>query len=133
MIGFNKKGAFPDFEKAVRSFPKSGGPLNILVLTMQGLPVLEYDRKTGASQDIDDYRAASVTDIVRSTFSGMEKSKGEEMEKMAFFFDNEVVTVEKDDPFIFVITWPADILKLSTSAGNSYLKRLARTLHEELT
>ncbi len=132
MIGFKNKGAFPDFEKAVRSFPKSGGPLKLLVLTMQGLPVLEYDRDTGASQDIDDYRAAAVTDLVRSTFKGMESIQNEEPERMAFFFSNEVITVEKDDPFIFVITWPSEILKRSTATGSAYLKRLARTLHEEL-
>lgn len=124
---------FTNFENAAKSIPKSGGPLKILVFNNQGLPVLQYVRDYGATNKIDERESALGADVVRDLYIRMNDIYEDDPERVALFYDDKVVTLEKDDPFIFLITWPTKAFKVTSSASENYIKRLSRTLHEELT
>ncbi len=134
MLGRSKsKPGDSELEKAINSIPRSKGPLEILILNNQGLPVMHYDRDEGVSATIDEMQSALSTELVRGIYDRIQNIREEDLERAAFFFEDSILTVEKDDPFIFLITWPRGVIKVSNTIDSNYLKRIGRTLHEELT
>ncbi len=124
---------FTNFENAAKSIPKSGGPMKILVFNQQGLPILQYIREYGATNKIDERESAVGADLVRDIYMRMNEFHGEDPKRVAFFYEDKVLTLERDEPFIFLVTWPNNSFKITSSASENYIKRLGRTLHEELT
>ncbi|MBD3165991.1 hypothetical protein GF324_05300 [bacterium] len=134
MLGFSKSDRpFSNFEKAVQSVPKSKGPKRILVFNNQGLPILDYGEESGATDRVNDRDSAIGADLVRDIYLRLNDFEGKEPERVAFFYQDQVLTLEKDEPFIFLISWPTTAFKIISGASENYIKRLGRTLHEELT
>lgn len=124
--------AFKNFEKAASSFPQSGGPQRILVFNNQGLPILQYGKENGAIKEMNIHDSALGAELIREVFQSLKRLRDKNPSRVVFFFEDEVVSFEQDDPFIFLINWHIGAFKLSTS-NETYIRRLGKTLQEELT
>ena len=124
--------AFADFEKAAKSFPQSGGPRSILVFNNQGLPILKYSVEKGASDNLDAHESAIGVELVRSLLASAKTIRDKYLSRVMFFYEDEIISFEKYPPFTLLITWQADAFKTSGSS-EVYIKRLIKTLQEELT
>ena len=69
--------------------------------------------------------------MARQVNKNMKSIRGLEPERVAFFYENEIITVESDGPFIILMTWSEKAFKLNIGIEN-FLKRLKSTLYEEL-
>ncbi|MDP8208108.1 MAG: hypothetical protein P9L92_15695 [Candidatus Electryonea clarkiae] len=133
MIFDKSHSAYHEFDKAVKGFPRSGGPTRLIVLNEQGLPILQFERGKGPSDEIDEKYVALGIRVIRNLFDLSDELEGKKPERIAMFFEDEVISFDWDRPFVFIISWPRDTIKLSNSMDSAYLRRLSRTLHEELT
>ncbi|MFC2150401.1 hypothetical protein ACFLQV_02740 [Calditrichota bacterium] len=122
--------AFRDLEDARKSLPRNKGPIRVLVLNRQGLPVLQYSN-SGTVQKISDRDCALGTELAREVFEIIRPFHGKLPESVAFHYPEEVITVSRSGPFVILVTWPAVAFK-SIVANELYVKRLERTLYEEL-
>ena len=132
MIGSNRSNtAFKSFEKAAKSVPR-GGPLRILVFNQRGLPVLQFgDTKLVSKATTDEISAMGVK-LSHDILNQVDQLNDNLPNRIAFFYDEEVVTIERDDAFIFFIVWSTRSFKVDTKF-DTYIKRLGVTLKEELT
>ncbi|HHE46470.1 MAG TPA: hypothetical protein ENL08_02045 [Bacteroidetes bacterium] len=81
---------------------------------------------------IDDQECADAVDLARVVFNGIRSFQGHEPSRIAFFFNEEVITVERDGPFVLLMNWSVSAFK-SNAGSETYIKRLEGTLFEELS
>jgi hypothetical protein len=127
-----KHRAFPSLERAWKAFPHVKGNLRVLVFNLQGQPVIQYSHDSGVTTTIDERECALGMELTRSVFGSINSFSGSQPQRIAFFFDNEVITIEQSDPFILMVFWPRSTARLRSSI-EEYLNRLIQTLLEELT
>jgi hypothetical protein len=123
--------AFTSLEKAWKAYPRGYEGLRILVFNKQGQPVLQYSG-SGATTEIDERECALGMELARSVYQSINSFSGGEPLRVAFYYENEVVTVERSDPFIIIVYWPPDAAHLESEITH-YITRLSLTLQEELT
>ncbi|MFC2170584.1 hypothetical protein ACFLQJ_01245 [Calditrichota bacterium] len=133
MLFDRPEGVYSEFDKAVKSFPRNGGPEKLLVLNEQGLPIMQYEQGKGATEEIDEKFVALGTNIMRNLYHQADALEGRKPQRIALFFEDEIISLDWIKPFILIITWPRAAIKLSNSMDSSYLSRLIQTLQEELT
>ncbi len=132
MIGSNRSNtAFKSFEKAAKSVPR-GGPLRILVFNKRGLPVLQFGDINLVSKATTDEISAMGVKLTHDILEQVDPLNDSLPNRIALFYDEEVITIEQDDAFIFFIVWPIRAFDLNTKF-DTYIKRLGVTLKEELT
>jgi hypothetical protein len=119
-------------EKAWKEFPRVGAPLRVLVFNKQGQPVLQYSTAGGASTEIDERMCALGTELARVIYQSVNSFSGREPQRIAFFFEDEVATIQRNDPFIMLVFWPPKEVRMDAEI-DEYIARLALTLQEELT
>ena len=124
--------SFKNLKDAKWRVPRKRGPLRILVLNLQGLPVLYYDAEDGSVRKADDRECALAAEMAREVYNYMRSYRHKEPSRVAFFYEDEVVTIERSDPFILLITWPKSAIDF-VSSNQTYFRRLDLTLREELT
>ncbi len=124
--------AFRNLEIAKKRFPQGKGPQRILVLNNQGLPIMQVSNLGEFDFLIDDQECAEVADLARVLYSGIKTFRGREPLRIAFFYNDEVITVERDGPFILLMNWSVTAFK-SNPGSEAYIKRLEGTLFEELS
>ncbi len=122
--------SFKSLEEARRALPRGKGPIRVLVLNRQGLPVVQFSN-SGKTEKISDRDCALGTELAREVFDSIKPFYGKLPSRVAFYYKEEVVTVERSGPFVMLITWPRVSFK-SITANETYVKRLERTLFEEL-
>jgi len=124
--------SFKNLEIAKKRFPKGKGPQRLLVLNNQGLPIMQASAADDFNYLIDEHECAEVVDLVRTVYNSIKAFRGREPERVAFFFNDEVITVERDGPFILLMNWSESAFK-SNAGSEIYIKRLESTLFEELS
>src|SRR4030042_1855179 len=123
MASLDKKHqACPSLEKAWKAFPRIKGILRVLVFNMQGQPVIQYSRDSGVTTTIDERECALGMELTRSVYSSINSFSGSQPQRVAFFFDNEVITIEQSEPFILMVFWPRNAARLHSSI-EEYLTR----------
>lgn len=126
-----KELTFGSVEKARKLFQKHKNILRVLVLNQQGLPVLQLSNLDEFSRIVDEEECAMGAELTRKVFDIIKVFRGREPFRIAFFFNDEVITVDRKGPFIFIVTWPESALK-AASSSESFIKRLQATLAEDL-
>ena len=124
--------SYKTLEIAKKRFPKGKGPQRLLVLNNQGLPIMQASAVDDFNFMIDEHECAEVADLARNVYNGIKAFRGREPDRVAFFFNDEIITVERDGPFILLINWSEAAFK-SNSGSETYIKRLESTLFEELS
>lgn len=123
--------AFKSLENAKKRLPKSRGPYRVLVLNRQGLPIMQMSRIDDFAVIVDDIECGEVTEMVREVYAAIKSYRGLEPSRVAFFFNDEIITVDREGPFIILMVWSNDAFRTETGIEN-YLHRLEKTLYEEL-
>lgn len=124
--------AFPSLDKAWKSFPRVSGKLRILVFNLQGQPVIQYSSDGGANTVVDERECALGMELARVIYNSITGYSGSKPERVAFFFPDQVITIERFDPFVLMVFWPQKAARLDREI-EEYLDRLALTLQEEFT
>jgi hypothetical protein len=124
--------SYKNLEIAKKRFPKGKGPQRLLVLNNQGLPIMQVSAVDDFNFMIDEHECAEVADLARNVYNGIKAFRGREPDRVAFFFNDEIITVERDGPFILLINWSEAAFK-SNSGSETFIKRLESTLFEELS
>jgi hypothetical protein len=124
--------AFASLDKAWKAFPKGFRDLRVLVFNTKGQAVLHYSRAAGASTAVDENESAWGMELTRSIYASIRAFSGKVPLRTTFYFEEEIVSVERNDPFIILVFWPREAVKMDKEI-NRYLERLTLTLQEELT
>lgn len=124
--------SFKNLDIAKKRFPRGRGPQRILVLNHQGLPIMQMSAVDDFDFIIDDQECAEVVDLARIIYNGIKTFRGREPGRVAFFFNDEVITVEREGPFILLMNWPETAFK-ANAGSETFIKRLESTLFEELS
>ena len=124
--------SFKNLDIAKKRFPRGKGPQRILVINNQGLPIVQMSAVDDFDFIIDDQECAEVVDLARIIYNGMKAFRGRDPERVAFFFNDEVITVEREGPFILLINWSETAFK-SNAGSETFIERLGSTLFEELS
>ncbi|NQT35231.1 hypothetical protein HQ587_08575 [bacterium] len=124
--------AFKNIEAARKRFRKSNGPQRILVLNQQGLPIMQMSSIDDFAFIIDDEECAEVVDLARTVYNSIQSYRGIEPYRIAFFFNDEVITVERTGPFIILVNWQEEVFRRRYNS-ETYIERLESTLFEELS
>ena len=123
---------FKNLEAAKKRFPKVNGPLRILVLNKQGLPIIQVSSLDDFAYIIDDVECAEALELAREVYSSIKSFRGKSPERVAFFFRGEVITVEHKDPFIILMNWSENTF-CSNISSEGYIRKLESTLFDELS
>ncbi|MDP8228759.1 MAG: hypothetical protein P9M15_04835 [Candidatus Electryoneaceae bacterium] len=116
----------------MKNLPKSKGPISVLVFNQQGLPVFYLNRNEEMSFLEQERKSAFGLRMVRELFNSVRIFHNQDSKRLMFFYDNEVISIEQEGPFVILVTWPSTAFK-EVSANSNYIKRLRKTLYEELT
>ncbi|NQU06095.1 MAG: hypothetical protein HQ568_08385 [Calditrichaeota bacterium] len=123
--------AFKSIVAAKKKIPKVGAPHRILILNRQGLPIMQMSKIDDFAVTVDDKECGEVAELARKVYKNIESFRGLKPERVAFFYKDEVITVEIDGPFIFLMIWSEKAFKRNAGIEN-FLKRLKSTLNKEL-
>jgi len=123
--------AFNSLDAARKKIPKAGAPQRILILNRQGLPIMQMSRIDDFAVIVDDQECGEVAELARKVNRNIKSFRGLEPERVAFFYEDEIITVESEGPFIILMIWSKKAFKLNPGIEN-FLKRLKSTLNEEL-
>ncbi len=124
--------SFKNLEQAKCSVPRKRGPSRILVLNKQGLPILHYDVNEGEIRRVGERECAMGAELAREVYRLLRSYRDEEPFRVAVFYPDEVMTIERNDPFILLITWPHSAINMIGS-NEAFVRRLEVALREELT
>ena len=124
--------AFKNIETAKKRFRKGSGPQRILVLNNQGLPIMQMSSIDDFAFIIDDEECAEVVELARTVYNSIQSYRGIEPYRIAFFFNDEVITVERTGPFIILVNWQEEVFRRRYNS-ETYIERLESTLFEELS
>ncbi len=124
--------AFKNIEAAKKRFGKGSGPQRILVLNNQGLPIMQMSSIDDFAFIIDDEECAEVVELARTVYNSIQSYRGIEPYRIAFFFNDEVITVERTGPFIILVNWQEEVFRRRYNS-ETYIERLESTLFEELS
>ena len=123
--------SFQSLEAARNKFPKVKGPHRILVLNTQGLPIMQMSSIASFAFIIDDKECAEAVELARDVYSSVKSFRGIAPLRVAFFFNDEVITVERNDHFILLMYWDEEAFK-PNSNSEKYIRLLENTLKAEL-
>ncbi|MDP8241262.1 MAG: hypothetical protein P9X24_19410 [Candidatus Hatepunaea meridiana] len=124
--------SFQNLEAAKKKFPKVKGPHRILVLNTQGLPIMQMSSVASFAFIIDDEECAEAVELARDVYSSVKSFRGIAPSRVAFFFDDEVITVERNECFILLMYWDEEEFK-PNGKSEKYIRLLENTLKAELT
>lgn len=124
--------AFKNIHEAVKHLPKSKGPINILVFNQQGLPVLFVSRDEKMPSSEQERVSALGLRMFREIINSVRVFHNQDTKRLIFYYGQDVISVEQEGPFVFLITWPPSAFE-ENPANTNYITRLRKTLYEELT
>lgn len=122
---------YKNLDVARKKLPKTGSPQRILILNKQGLPIMQMSRVDDFDIIIDDRECGEVAELARKVSEDIKSFRGLEPERVAFFFKDEIITVEIEGPFIILMIWSEKAFTTNSNMEN-FLERLKGTLYQEL-
>lgn len=125
-------GGYKSLKAARKRFRKGKGPTRILVLNEQGLPIMQVSDNDDFDVIVDDEECGDVVELARCVYNAIKSLRGQDPSRIAFFFNDEIITVERDGPFILLVHWDQGAFT-SNADSEIYINRLEKTLHEELS